>query len=295
MAYTTIPASSSGGTTTFPLLSSGIMYVTTGTGAVTSVALTGLTATSSTLKNDLITGLAGGQTVIGDTASGGNLTLSSTSHATKGKTVFGSTAGMYYDEAAGQLILGATSAVSTSIGYQATRSVAGQFIALYANNTNAGTTASVNFQQSNGTATLVDQLCGASFTTAGNFTAGTKYWRLVGGSGNMVHRIEQAAGAHIWETGSSPTEKMKLSTEGYLTMPSGFRLGLGGATAAVQQTSGANLTNNVTSGGTDDTVANYTDLTIYANDSAAIRNDIYQLARKVKQLNDGLRTYGLFT
>lgn len=66
-------------------------------------------------------------------------------------------------------------------------------------------------------------------------------------------------------------------------------------TAVVRQTSGANLTNNVTSGGTDDTIANFTDLTTYANDSAAIRNDIYQLARKLKQLNDGLRSYGLFT
>lgn len=67
------------------------------------------------------------------------------------------------------------------------------------------------------------------------------------------------------------------------------------AAPAAQQTSGANVTNSVTSGGTDDTIANYTDLTIYANDSAAIRNDIYQLARKVKQINDGLRTLGWFT
>lgn len=67
------------------------------------------------------------------------------------------------------------------------------------------------------------------------------------------------------------------------------------AAAASQRTSGANLTNNVTAGGTDDTIANFTDLTVYANDSAAIRNDIYQLSRKLKQINDGLRTYGLFT
>lgn len=64
---------------------------------------------------------------------------------------------------------------------------------------------------------------------------------------------------------------------------------------AAQQTSGANVTNNVTSGGTDDTIANYTDLTVYANDAAAIRNDIYQLARKVKQINDGLRLIGWFS
>lgn len=63
----------------------------------------------------------------------------------------------------------------------------------------------------------------------------------------------------------------------------------------VKQTSGANLTNSVTSGGTDDTIADFTSLTVYSSDAAAIRNDIYQLARKLKQINDGLRAYGLFT
>lgn len=62
-----------------------------------------------------------------------------------------------------------------------------------------------------------------------------------------------------------------------------------------QRTSGANLTNNVTAGGTDNTIDNFTSLTVYATDAAAIRNDIYQLARKLKQINDGLRAYGLFT
>lgn len=78
---------------------------------------------------------------------------------------------------------------------------------------------------------------------------------------------------------------------------SGGVLGMGffGTASQAKQVSGANLTNNVTSGGTDDTIANFTDLTTYANDSAAIRNNIYQLARKLKQVNDALRTYGLLT
>lgn len=53
------------------------------------------------------------------------------------------------------------------------------------------------------------------------------------------------------------------------------------------------LTNNVSSGGSNGTIANYTDLTTYANDAAAIRNDIYQLARSLKQVIDALRAYGL--
>lgn len=67
-------------------------------------------------------------------------------------------------------------------------------------------------------------------------------------------------------------------------------------TAVVRQTGPTlNITNNVTAGGTDGTIANYTDLTVYANDSAAIRNDIYQLARGLKFVSDALRAYGLIT
>src|SRR3990167_8667066 len=73
------------------------------------------------------------------------------------------------------------------------------------------------------------------------------------------------------------------------------KLGFWNKAPAVQPTNGVNLTNNVTSGGTDDTIANYTDLSTYANDAAAIRNDIYQLARKLKIVNDALRTIGLMS
>lgn len=67
--------------------------------------------------------------------------------------------------------------------------------------------------------------------------------------------------------------------------------GMGVAPVAAQ-TVGA-VTNSVTSGGSDGTIANYTDLTIYANDAAAIRNDIYQLARSVAQCAAALRAFGL--
>jgi hypothetical protein len=74
---------------------------------------------------------------------------------------------------------------------------------------------------------------------------------------------------------------------------SGF--GIFGASAAAQQVSGADLTNNVTSGGTDDQIDDITNLTNYAVASVSIRNAIYQLARKLKQVNDGLRVYGALT
>lgn len=49
--------------------------------------------------------------------------------------------------------------------------------------------------------------------------------------------------------------------------------------------------NSVTSGGTDGTIADFTDLSTYANDAAAIRNNIYQLTRSVKQLTDMARRF----
>jgi len=54
----------------------------------------------------LLAGRSGGQTLIGDTASGGNLTLQSTSNATKGKILFGTSV---YDEVNNRLGIGTTS------------------------------------------------------------------------------------------------------------------------------------------------------------------------------------------
>lgn len=69
--------------------------------AATAVS-TGLQRTAGVLTADLSTGVSGGQTAIGGTASGNSLTLSSTSNATKGQIKFGTTAA--YDEAAGQFL-----------------------------------------------------------------------------------------------------------------------------------------------------------------------------------------------
>ncbi len=55
---------------------------------------------------------------------------------------------------------------------------------------------------------------------------------------------------------------------------------------------GATLTNNVTVGGTNGTFADFSDLTTYSNSAAAIRNDIYQLARAQKLIWDFLRARG---
>lgn len=61
---------------------------------------TGLTRSTNTITSDLSTGVSGGQTATGGTASGNNLTLRSTSHATKGSIIMG---GTYYDEVTNRL------------------------------------------------------------------------------------------------------------------------------------------------------------------------------------------------
>lgn len=134
---------------------------------------------------------------------------------------------------------------------------------------------------------------------AGNFHSGISSTNIAGyfhagtGTTNYALYINQgdfffndAVGANI-VFGTTTGTKIGTSTS--------QKIGFWNKTPAIQQTSGADLTNNVTSGGTDDTIANYTDLTIYANDAATIRNDIYQLARKLKQVNDGLRAVGILS
>lgn len=69
-------------------------------------------------------------------------------------------------------------------------------------------------------------------------------------------------------------------------------VGFFGSAGATKVTQGA-ITNSVTAGGTTGTIANYTDLTVYANDAAAIRNDIYQLSLALANTVGALRSYGL--
>ncbi|MBI5466090.1 MAG: hypothetical protein HY974_02255, partial [Candidatus Kerfeldbacteria bacterium] len=66
---------------------------------------TGLTRSTNTITANLSTGVSGGQSVIGGTASGNNLTLSSTSNASKGSIILGSSS---YDELNNRLGIGTT-------------------------------------------------------------------------------------------------------------------------------------------------------------------------------------------
>lgn len=107
---------------------------------------------------------------------------------------------------------------------------------------------------------------------------------------------ENAAGADsIPIARIDASNRLVISANPYAVRFDALTMGFFGVAPGAQGTSGANLTNNVTAGGSTDVIANYTDLVTYANDAAAIRNDIYQLSKKLKQINDGLRVLGLFT
>lgn len=71
-------------------------------------------------------------------------------------------------------------------------------------------------------------------------------------------------------------------------------MGFFGNAAVAQQNAGGTITNSITSGGTADTFVDYTDLTVYATDAAAIRNNMYQMAAKLKKMDDALRLLGIF-
>lgn len=72
-------------------------------------SLAGLTDSDDHTQYLLLAGRSGGQTLIGGTASGDDLTLQSTSHATKGSILFGTSA---YDEVNNRLLIGTTTGSS---------------------------------------------------------------------------------------------------------------------------------------------------------------------------------------
>jgi hypothetical protein len=103
---------------------------------------TGLTNTSGTITANLSVGVSGGQSVIGGSASGNSLTLTSTSDATKGSIIFGTLS--VYDELNDRFGLGITAPTA------ALHIVKSSGQSLFINSTASGTTAF----QANGTTTV---------------------------------------------------------------------------------------------------------------------------------------------
>ncbi len=67
------------------------------------------------------------------------------------------------------------------------------------------------------------------------------------------------------------------------------------ATPVVQQTLGGAITNNIVVSGTTRQLDDWTSLTVYSTDAAAIHNSVYQIGATLKTVVDALRTYGLLS
>ncbi|MBM4226061.1 MAG: hypothetical protein FJ167_15105 [Gammaproteobacteria bacterium] len=76
------------------------------------------------------------------------------------------------------------------------------------------------------------------------------------------------------------------------TNPTSSFIGFFGATPVAKQTT-SDITNNITAGGTSNTLTNYTSLSIYSNDAAAIRGNFYRIGLKLNEIIDALQAYGL--
>lgn len=135
----------------------------------------------------------------------------------------------------------------------------------------------------NGSAAQVSGTGGDLFLRAGD--RGANNGGGLGNGGNITIDAGQGSTAGYITIGPANTGIINIGrTAG--------SLGLYGVTAVVQPTTAA-LTNNVTSGGSANVLADFISLTTYATDAAVIRNDIYQLGEKVKQLEVELFNLGV--
>lgn len=157
-----------------------------------------------------------------------------------------------------------------------------------------------NFIPTSGTATFAfEQVTGGVNQTGGASGITRGLWvnpSIIAAADWRGIEITPNIGWALYQSGSSAKNYFagEIELDGALNHD-GTTAGFFGTAPATQQADGAALTNNVTVGGTTNTIANYTDLVIYANDAATIRNNLYQLARKLKIVDDALRTYGLLT
>lgn len=111
-----IPSLNSSGTKCLHVNSTGVISATAGdcgSGGGGYTISTGLTDTGGTLTANISTGKAGGQTIYGSITASQDLTLSSTTHATKGHIVFGLS---NYNEATNQLVLSGGGGLSLTGG-----------------------------------------------------------------------------------------------------------------------------------------------------------------------------------
>lgn len=135
------------------------------------------------------------------------------------------------------------------------------------------------------------RITGASDSGAGSLIIGSSSVGSIGSSGVAVLAIGNGTAP-----GSSPADTGQIYAadwNGAGTSAIHIRNEEGHIIKICSQAVAA-FTNNITSGGTNDQADNWTDLTTYATDAAAIRNAIFQLSRKLAEVVTAQRTNGLF-
>jgi hypothetical protein len=166
---------------------SGISSLNGLTGATQTFSATGISITASgtnhAFSNNFSIGVNGGQTIIGGTASGDNLTISSTSNATKGKIVFESTSSAYYDVPTALLNLRGGLKVGESSSNSSSE---------FTNNNNSTGSSLFKFTMNNGT--LIGQVASYNISSPTSF-AGIPYagkLAVYGDGGLVMYTNSQA-------------------------------------------------------------------------------------------------------
>lgn len=202
-----------------------------GSAVPAALALTnanGIVATASALVNTYKTGVSGGQTVYGDTASGGTLTLRADFAGVDGIIAFGATTTMRLTEqnfANGPQLSMGTATPQSNCVFEGSHTWNTQTLIAVANPGTTGASQAGFFAAQRNDLSLVSfqfVVNGSGYTTSGIQVAGGGYINLAGGSGNMLFQVGQAAGDFYWFTGASATQKMHLSNAGNLTFGTGL-------------------------------------------------------------------------
>lgn len=251
-------------------------FTTSGTGTITIEALGAADVTLGTSGTNTELYLAGGGTFLLTGQSGGNISYNGTSHiqVASAATVFAIAAGSN----------------ASTIGYNFTGA--------------AHTTLTLSVEKPLVQFDLSQQVQFATgaLTTQRSFLVKAPTYKFVGASTLTTAAtlaIDQApqagTNATITNAYSLWVQAGTTKLDGNLSLGASSSIGFFGTAPQTQQADGYAITNNVTSGGIQGTIANYTDLVIYANDSSAIRNDLYQISAKLKIIDDALRLYGLLT
>lgn len=173
----------------------------------------------------LLAGYSGGQTLKGDTASAGSLTLSSTAHATKGKVYLNSAQTTGLDEANNRLFIGNASPGSSQDIFLS-KSVAGD-VGIYGQNSNSGTT---------GTCTLVLQNSAASIAYLRAFSSGysgSLFGATLASKGLLVCDMIGTDSAREMRLGTNATVAILINSSNRVAVAAATATPAGGSSDAV--------------------------------------------------------------